>query len=107
MIKITVYILCIYILLLAVIPCADIHFCGDAELVGCEHVQTDSHRMDCQSDLCSPLCACNCCMAAIAQIKPVKVDWNELMFQKENLCFYQFSITCQSVMSIWQPPRAV
>ena len=107
-IKTTVYILCFYILLLAVMPCADMHECATTDKTECVLMQAhndDSHE-NCM-DKCSPLCVCNCCMAAVAQIKEIHFDFVDRLLSAENNTLYLFGISHEGTKSVLQPPRTV
>lgn len=108
MIKATVYILCIYILLLAVMPCADIHECATTDKTECVLMQAhnDGSHESCM-DRCSPLCVCNCCMAAVAQIKEVHFDFIDRLLPAENNTLYLFGISHEVAKLVLQPPRTV
>ena len=106
MIKATVYILCIYILLLAVMPCADMHECATTDKTECVLMQAhndDSHE-NCM-DRCSPLCVCNCCMAAVAQIKEVHFDFVDRLLPAENNTLYLFGVSHEMTKLVLQPPE--
>lgn len=106
-IKATVYILCVYILLLAVMPCADIHDCGYPDRTECALMQAHNDDNDNCMDKCSPLCVCNCCMAAVAQIKEVHFDFVDRPLPAENNTLYLFGISYEVIKLVLQPPRTI
>lgn len=108
-IKTIVYILCFCILLLSVIPCADIHYCGSQDRTECALIQqahNDESHDNCM-DKCSPLCVCNCCMAAVAQIKEIHFDFVDRSLPVENNTLYLFGISYEATKLVLQPPRTI
>jgi hypothetical protein len=110
--KIAVYILTIYMLALALIPCGDggggiveiVH-----ELMGTEHHDSEDHEQhsnNCEDDHCSPLCICNCCSSVFDPSEKEQVA-----LKVPNWVFLETPIFTDQVKlsnyadSIWQPPR--
>jgi len=58
-------------------------------------------------DKCSPLCVCNCCMAAVAQIKEVHFDFVDRPLPAENNTLYLFGISHEVTKLVLQPPRTI
>jgi hypothetical protein len=105
-IRTTVYILCFYIILLAVMPCADMHFCGSQERAKCSLIQSHNEGgHDNSMDKCSPLCVCNCCMAAVAQIHEIRFDFMDRQLSTDAYSCYIFGVTHHIIMAVLQPPR--
>ena len=102
-------ILSIYLLALAIVPCAD-GSTWDTSAIGnslaVELPDTDSHDHESTMDHCSPLCSCSCCHITIRP--PVKLDW-QLAFplkaavKKTRIQADIYTSLCLD--DIWQPPK--
>ena len=96
-------ILALYITFLACLPCSDTFAQAESDTASASAQADDRHQEE--TDICSPLCICNCC-AGVSQIPPSTVftvvipesypaDHNSL-YQENHLAVYA---------SIWQPPK--
>ncbi|WP_312394097.1 DUF6660 family protein [Chryseobacterium sp.] len=100
--------LTIYFLVLSLMPCGDVH----AQSPTVDEVlrvtfQTDNHSKD-KTDVCSPLCSCNCCQITVASFKvepiisfPEQVHSyysKKILFQKNDFAYLVYD-------QIWQPPK--
>jgi hypothetical protein len=102
-------ILGIYILALAVLPCADeANWCifDVEETFGVELHESGNHNHENEcSDHCSPLCTCSCCHITIRT--PTK---NDLSITGPKFIFADYPllsmlIDLTSINDIWQPPQ--
>jgi len=99
-------VLAIYFAALSVMPCEDVQKQSGSE-TQLLLVSNDSHPKD-KSDICSPLCVCNCCqmtvtafkMDAVANIpKQIQTYFSKkILFQKNNFAYQVYD-------HIWQPPK--
>ncbi|WP_415324909.1 DUF6660 family protein [Chryseobacterium sp. MMS23-Vi53] len=100
--------LTIYFMVLSLVPCSDVH----AQSPSINEVlqvtfQTDTHSKD-KSDVCSPLCSCNCCQITVTSFKsdpliefPEQVQAyfsKKILFRKNNFAYQVYD-------HIWQPPK--
>ena len=96
-------VLALYITFLACLPCSDIYAQSEPGTASVSAQADDRHQEE--TDICSPLCICNCC-AGVSQIPQAaaytiaapefySTDFNSL-YQEKHLSVYA---------SIWQPPK--
>ncbi|WP_048510924.1 DUF6660 family protein [Chryseobacterium sp. FH2] len=101
------FLLAFYFMALSVAPCADVHKeSGSNKIELTENIQ-ESHSKD-KGDICSPLCACNCCQMAVTAFKmepfikiPEQIQTyfsKKILFQKKNFAYQVYD-------HIWQPPK--
>ena len=105
--KFTHYLLAIYTLLLACIPCQDetITALQKTDNQVSVSAQANSNHPE-KPDLCSPFCVCACCsgitiqqaFAALPQILAAS-------FPQEKIFNYAHHPSSGDLTSIWQPPR--
>ncbi len=94
--------------MLTIKPCADIHYCAYQDKSSIENVQTQNkNNHESGIDECSPLCVCNCCMAAVAQIREIRIDFiNNTLTEDKNTEYFS-STTHSAIRSVLQPPRTI
>ena len=104
--KIFAYFMALYILVLSVVPCSDVHNnCNDKKATT-ELTQNHDHQQD-QDDNCSPFCICNCCQTAMT------LNFTNTTFKIKNLFVEidvkianrNFSFISNFYGNIWQPPK--
>lgn len=94
--------------MLTIKPCADIHYCANQDKSKIENVQQQTNNNHENAiDECSPLCVCNCCMAAVAQIKEISIDFSDNTLPEDNNTEYFSSTTHSAIMSVLQPPKTI
>ena len=102
------YILSLYILVLAVLPCTD-HLIVPIQ-IDLTHLAVDSHDHDQESrDTCTPLCGCSCCGVHISEVSFFWYETPEqpIVYKIANQSFAtKFPISDYNG-SIWQPPKAI
>ncbi|MGV4415452.1 DUF6660 family protein [Chryseobacterium sp. T1] len=102
--------LIIYFMVLAVVPCNDVHAQSpnnSKDSYSTISNSDDSHSKD-KGDICSPLCTCNCCQITVASSKieplmPLRQKVTEyfskkIHFQKNDFAYLVYD-------QIWQPPK--
>lgn len=100
-----IYILSLYILVLAVLPCTD-HLLTPTQ-IDFAQVAADSHDQE-THDTCTPLCGCSCCGIHISE---VSFFWYEtplqpVVYKLVNQFFKNHYPISDYNGSIWQPPKA-
>ena len=107
-----IHIFSIYMILLALVPCADGNG-GIIEIVnhmaGIEHTEFEAHAdhgNSCEDDYCSPFCICSCCSLAIE----IPTDQSLAILMPKLTptdapTHYVNIIRSSYKFSIWQPPR--
>ena len=100
--KLFVYILSLYILVLSAIPCIDQPEDHSLQKSVISSNTAESHHHD--TDHCSPFCTCNCCSSSKIQQQIV------IAFNREEFllaCFSEHSPSSVSAPpdTVWQPPR--
>lgn len=108
--KFTSTILSIYLLALAVLPCADAAgWCvfDLEETLGVELHETGDHNHENEcSDHCSPLCTCSCCQMTVRT--PVKANLEiitPILIFSDPSSLESLLKDLTSLSEIWQPPR--
>jgi len=100
--KIFVYILSFYILVLTAIPCIDIP--QDNSWQKIEQTQNTNNNHQNNRDNCSPFCPCNCCIPPIiSQI--YTLQFNDFPYSQEHFAEYKSSYFSNISLAIWQPPK--
>lgn len=99
------YICSIYFLLLAVMPCTDYSACAEDFITNVEVQDSNTHdHSDPSSDICSPLCVCDCCGLSVLQ--PALIAFNSTVpiygVDKRDVIHTDID---SPFFSIWQPPR--
>jgi hypothetical protein len=104
--KIFAFFMAIYILVLSVVPCSDIHNACNKENSKTELSQNHDHQQD-QDDNCTPFCTCTCCSASF-----VSVDFTPFQLTKpteftisQKITIRNFSLISNFYGNIWQPPK--
>ncbi|WP_370523762.1 DUF6660 family protein [Pontibacter sp. Tf4] len=93
------------IFLLACLPCTD---SGTAYAQGTDTlVQADTGHSDAEqeTDLCSPLCECNCCGGLTLSFQLQKVTQPLVLPQRTNPSTYVVRGPVDPVISFWHPPK--
>ncbi len=104
--KLLVYILSIYILVLAAVPCIDVHH--DNNVNATELLQDKGHNNPNELDYCSPFCTCSCCVSILIFVINSIILPSFFLFYKRNYLKSRTLSYIYSVLSsIWQPPKLV
>src|SRR5690606_24376007 len=101
-------ILALYMMVLFMIPCADMY----EKKIFEEHAHpaeiAHGHDHTATNDLCTPFCVCACCGA----VSGVLLQWNSLNFGKvifsdlpKPIMYYNSLFVPRYVGEIWQPPK--
>ena len=98
--KFFAYFMALYILVLSVVPCSDVHNnCNDKKATT-ELTQNHDHQQD-QDDNCSPFCTCACCSANV-----IALDFKPTQFSfSQKVAIRNFSFISNFYGNIWQPPK--
>lgn len=96
----------IYVLMLAVYPCADQKTCVDEQRTGtvANMEMGDHNHSESETDLCSPFCFCSCCAASIRLTIGVVVP-NNYRHNTIHTIPYTDRPLLSNSHAIWQPPR--
>lgn len=95
-------ILLLYIFALVALPCADV---SNADQVKNTAISQNSHtHRHSADDLCSPFCACSCCVSSIISPEYAIQLNNCLLAPDYNSCYIS-SYVSSLFASIWQPPK--
>lgn len=104
--KFFAYFMALYILVLSVVPCSDVHNnCNDKKATT-ELTQNHDHQQD-KDDNCSPFCTCTCCSANVIALdfKPFQIK-NPTQFSfSQKVATRNFSFISNFYGNIWQPPK--
>lgn len=101
-------ILSLIILMLSFTPCADSSdYSKTSENIVVSVFEQDNHQKN-HSDLCSPLCMCNCCGTVVAQIGMQFFKINEISaIPSGEETSFRLPIVSPLFYSIWEPPKIV
>lgn len=93
----------LYFFALVILPCRDCDHSKDKNNLEVSIQQNSSSTESCH-EICSPLCACNCCGDNITLFMPegILILKNQLKNNKNHL---PDNFSCDTVCSIWQPPK--
>lgn len=108
--RIIAFILAMTVMVLSLMPCADLDEMRLAE----QHRQEVAHQAPCRHDadplrdLCSPFCHCTCCAAITVPHSVVKLP-TPIHPQPETLVFtgYTQDRLLSVSLPVWQPPQLV
>lgn len=105
------YSLCLYLLLLAIMPCTDRLSSGEilasdrgeaALCVATEGAEGAHHR-----DACSPFCFCSCCGLTLGstQLRGLTLELSALEQVDESFIPTSLGVYIRRPREIWQPPK--
>jgi hypothetical protein len=100
--KVSACILCVYLLVLIAIPCVDLP--EDFEQANTELNQNNTDSSPNDVDLCSPFCACNCCVSPIANQDFFILPYHS-MFSHDYNSAYKAAKAPSPCITIWEPPK--
>ena len=100
--KILASILSVYILLLTAIACVDApHSSKKSQVEFATHESSSNHN---DTDNCTPLCTCDCCISNVIPIdNSIHLDCKDYTFAEYSA--YSFSYISILFATIWQPPK--
>jgi hypothetical protein len=108
--KLWAFFMAMYILLLSVVPCSDIHNDCINNSSQLQLTQTQNHNQhEDHTDHCSPFCMCSCCGSTLQciSISVIKIkNPFEVHISKEGIK-YSLNAISNFYGSIWQPPKLV
>ena len=91
----------LYILSLAVMPCADGYTDVSADTV----VVIESPAGHQDEDLCAPFCICSCCASHIQLNYVAEIKCSPHKYDTKFITLYVINAAVTQTASIWQPPR--
>lgn len=99
------FIFAIYLLVLAIFPCADKDII-ETNQVNIQWVN-ENHDHQEPTDHCSPLCLCNCCgiNITIFKVKAPITNYPPIQFKEVKKVWNEAFIDLEYFSDIWQPPR--
>jgi hypothetical protein len=96
------FILTLYLLMLIVISCVDVHMDHRSQYIEFSQNTTNNNHRD--ADFCSPFCTCNCCVSPVI-IEETIIQYNHFMLPQEHHSCYISVYNSSQFASIWQPPK--
>lgn len=97
-------ILCIYFMLLSIMPCSDVEECMSASQTSISAL-TDHGNHSHESEMCSPFCVCACC----GQDAPIPFDnlvlGGSIRHSAPMGSHYPSGFAPGFYLAIWQPPK--
>jgi hypothetical protein len=100
--KNTSCILLFYVLVLIALPCFDVS--GHEHIIHTEISQNPHNHDHNGVDLCSPFCACSCCVShLISPAYIIQID--TILLSQDYNSGYSASYISSLFASIWQPPK--
>ena len=104
--KLALYILALYTIVLSCIPCQDEIQLPVSEVSSSYISRNADQNQQNPMDLCSPFCICACCSGITLQyITAILPDITIFSFPEEKSFTYMFHPGSGNSMIIWQPPR--
>lgn len=102
-----VRILSLYILVLTAMPCLDAPgFLGNGNVQITQNTTNNTQDFP-DVDLCSPFCACSCCVYSISYQEVFHIDFSCYPFSSVQYSKYASAFSFFNFASIWQPPKLV
>lgn len=99
------YLCSLYFLLLAVMPCTDYSACAEDFTTTIALQENASHdHSDPTSDICSPLCVCDCCGISVLQPSLIVFNSTTAIYGVDKKDVISTDVETP-FFSIWQPPR--
>lgn len=98
--RIVVFIFSVFMLSLALMPCAD-DMNKDGKAIS---EMSHDHEHDSGEDLCSPLCFCHCCHVHF-QIPSFKNEWKVPSVNPQKQTTYRTSLLESPQRTLFKPPR--
>jgi len=100
--KFFAYILSLYVVILTIMPCIDVHQDTISQNIELTNNTSDTHQND--TDHCSPFCSCTCCASPVVfQNYTLQIACYPIV--KEHFSEYNSSFNSTVHYSIWQPPK--
>lgn len=107
------YCLCLYLLLLALLPCADaqvlrcVHEPEEVASVSQAHDRNTTHQHDGAGDVCTPFCTCACCglHPTLDPLPDLTIGQVLGSAHKIYLCRRLGELTSVYTLAVWHPPR--
>ncbi|HEY1166770.1 MAG TPA: DUF6660 family protein [Chitinophaga sp.] len=100
-VRLTAFILCLLVLVLGCIPCADANACASDTQQTISQTTNQGHD---HHDICSPFCICSCC-AGFSFNQPFIEIETFLPQQGVDHDTYYIASLIEVSLPIWQPPR--
>jgi hypothetical protein len=91
----------LYILSLAIMPCADGYTDAGSSTVVVATSPSGHH----EQDLCAPFCICTCCASPIQLNYLAEVRCSLYQYNPKFITLYVIDPVVDQTASIWQPPR--
>ena len=104
--KFFTFIFAIYIMVLSVIPCSDVHNeCSDTK-ANTELAHNHDNQQD-QDDNCSPFCFCACCGTSVIVLDSLPLSLQVPVFfpTTTKVALRSFFFVSNFYGDIWQPPK--
>ncbi|PXY39464.1 hypothetical protein DMB65_17595 [Flavobacterium cheongpyeongense] len=105
--KLTWFLLAVYLISLSLLPCNDIDDCTDFAKTELHKNHSRNKKTETQNDLCAPFCSCACCgvHGFQFQYQIYKEEKNLSFATKEQTVFYVYNNYKTIYLGIWQPPK--
>lgn len=100
-------ILAFYFMALSLMPCEDVHKQPGSSQANVALSMEQSHTKD-KSDICSPLCICNCCQITVTAFKAeplITIPKQVQTYFSKKILFQKNDFAYQVYENIWQPPK--
>jgi hypothetical protein len=100
-------ILAFYFMALSLMPCEDVHKQPGSSQTNVALRMEQSHTKD-KSDICSPLCICNCCQITVTAFKTeplINIPKQVQTYFSKKILFQKNDFAYQVYENIWQPPK--
>ena len=98
------FMLCIYFMLLSVMPCSDGEECNAPIQTSISAIDDHGNHSH-ESEMCSPFCTCLCCGQFVSTASD-EASISQLKFHSTpTLAIYQSGFSLEVDLAIWQPPK--
>lgn len=96
--------LCLYLMLLSVLPCSDVEECNESiQMSISQSIDHDNHSHE--MELCSPFCICVCC-GQFTNFTNTSTDLIQITaYSATEPVMHQSGFPLDVHLAIWQPPK--
>ncbi|MBK9107330.1 MAG: hypothetical protein IPM92_02840 [Saprospiraceae bacterium] len=94
----------LYILVLSLVPCGDVHDCNEVQITYISaNADTDHHKHE--TDTCTPFCICSCCGTSVINMHDPATFSDIVLVHSKDLPVYMQTFLSIAYFHIWQPPK--
>lgn len=94
----------VYILVLSLAPCGDLHDCNEIYDVSISaNTDHDNHKHE--TETCSPFCICTCCGSTVINMDNLATFSDVVQVHSKGFPVFKQTFISVEYFHIWQPPK--